>query len=58
MKQRERGEERGIGKLLLALWVLKADFSSRLAMSVKVSARENMLYQGGNFFLKILFIHS
>ena len=40
--------ERGIGKLLLALWVLKADFSPRLALTVRVSARENMVHQAGN----------
>lgn len=44
----EGGDIGGIGKLLLALWVLKADFSRGFAVSVRVPEGENMVYQAGN----------
>lgn len=48
MEQREEREVRGTGKLLLALWLLKADFSPRFAILVRISAGENMVHQAGN----------
>lgn len=47
MKHGKKGEVRGIAKLLLAPWVLKADFPPRLTVPVRVSARENRVHQAG-----------